>query len=419
MNLYKNCDIIIFMLKEARMKNKYNNTITACFIGYIVQAIVNNFTPLLFLFFQKSYHIQISQITLLVTFNFGIQLIVDLLSVKFVDKIGYRVSMIIANVLAATGLLLLTVLPEILPIPFIGILIAVMIYAVGGGLLEVLVSPIVEACPSDNKEKTMSLLHSFYCWGHAGVVLVSTLFFYIVGIDNWKILAVIWAIIPIINAFIFSKVPIAPLFKDGESGLKLTELFKIKTFWILLIMMICAGASEQAVSQWASTFVEKGLGISKAAGDLAGPMSFAILMGISRLFYGKYGNRINLDHFMIYSTILCILSYLGISLLSIPILNLIACAVCGFSVGIMWPGTFSKASASLPKGGTAMFALLALGGDLGCSGGPTLVGMISGLLDDNLKMGILAGCIFPVLLLIGIFLCRKPKTIINYNDIKK
>ena len=401
------------------MKNKYNNTITACFIGYIVQAIVNNFTPLLFLFFQKSYHIQISQITLLVTFNFGIQLIVDLLSVKFVDKIGYRVSMIMANVLAATGLLLLTVLPDILPIPFIGILIAVMIYAVGGGLLEVLVSPIVEACPSDNKEKTMSLLHSFYCWGHAGVVLVSTLFFYIVGIDNWKILAIIWAIIPIINAFIFSKVPIAPLFKDGESGLKLTELFKIKTFWILLIMMICAGASEQAVSQWASTFVEKGLGISKAAGDLAGPMSFAILMGISRLFYGKYGNRINLDHFMIYSTILCILSYLGISLLSIPILNLIACAVCGFSVGIMWPGTFSKASASLPKGGTAMFALLALGGDLGCSGGPTLVGMISGLLDDNLKMGILAGCIFPVLLLIGIFLCRKPKTIINYNDIKK
>lgn len=401
------------------MKNKYNNTITACFIGYIVQAIVNNFTPLLFLFFQKSYHIQISQITLLVTFNFGIQLIVDLLSVKFVDKIGYRVSMIIANVLAATGLLLLTVLPEILPIPFIGILIAVMIYAVGGGLLEVLVSPIVEACPSDNKEKTMSLLHSFYCWGHAGVVLVSTLFFYIVGIDNWKILAVIWAIIPIINAFIFSKVPIAPLFKDGESGLKLTELFKIKTFWILLIMMICAGASEQAVSQWASTFAEKGLGISKAAGDLAGPMSFAILMGISRLFYGKYGNRINLNHFMIYSTILCILSYLGISLLSIPILNLIACAICGFSVGIMWPGTFSKASSALPKGGTAMFALLALGGDLGCSGGPTLVGMISGLLDDNLKIGILVGCIFPVLLLIGIFLCRKPKTIINYNDIKK
>ena len=396
------------------MKSQYNKTITACFVGYIVQAIVNNFTPLLFLFFQKCYHIPISQITLLVTFNFGIQLLVDFLSVRFVDKIGYRISMIIAHVLAAAGLFLLTVLP----VSFIGILIAVMIYAVGGGLLEVLVSPVVEACPSDNKEKAMSLLHSFYCWGHAGVVLISTVFFYVVGIDNWKILAIIWAVIPIGNAFVFSKVPIAPLLEDGDTGLGVKELFRIKIFWILLIMMICAGASEQAVSQWASAFAEKGLGISKAAGDLAGPMAFAVLMGISRLFYGKYGDRINLEHFMIYSSFLCILSYLGISLFSIPLLNLIACAVCGLSVGIMWPGTFSKASAALPKGGTAMFALLALGGDIGCSGGPTLVGMVSGAFGDNLKMGILAGIIFPVLLLIGVILCRRQKKITNYNTVK-
>ena len=391
------------------MKNQYNKTITACFVGYIVQAVVNNFTPLLFLFFQKSYHIPLSQITLLVTFNFGIQLLVDLLSVGFIDKIGYRASMIIAHVLSAAGLILLTVLPEILPVPFIGILIAVMIYAIGGGLLEVLVSPVVEACPSDNKEKAMSMLHSFYCWGYAGVVLISTLFFYVAGIENWKILAAIWAVIPIGNAFAFAKIPIAPLIEDGESGLELKDLFRIKVFWILLIMMVCAGASEQAVSQWASAFAEKGLGISKAAGDLAGPMAFAVLMGMSRLFYGKYGERIHLERFMVYSSFLCILSYLGISLFPIPMLNLIACAVCGLSVGIMWPGTFSKASSALPKGGTAMFALLALGGDIGCSGGPTLVGMVSGALGDNLKMGILAGIIFPVLLLMGIILCRKTK----------
>ena len=391
------------------MENQYNKTITACFVGYIVQAVVNNFTPLLFLFFQKSYHIPLSQITLLVTFNFGIQLLVDLLSVGFIDKIGYRASMIIAHVLSAAGLILLTVLPEILPVPFIGILIAVMIYAIGGGLLEVLVSPVVEACPSDNKEKAMSMLHSFYCWGHAGVVLISTLFFYVAGIENWKILAAIWAVIPIGNAFAFAKIPIAPLIEDGESGLELKDLFRIKVFWILLIMMVCAGASEQAVSQWASAFAEKGLGISKAAGDLAGPMAFAVLMGLSRLFYGKYGERIHLERFMIYSSFLCILSYLGISLFPIPLLNLISCAVCGLSVGIMWPGTFSKASAALPKGGTAMFALLALGGDIGCSGGPTLVGMVSGISGDNLKMGILAGIIFPVLLLMGIILCRKTK----------
>ncbi len=391
------------------MKNQYNKTITACFVGYIVQAVVNNFTPLLFLFFQKSYHVPLSQITLLVTFNFGIQLLVDLLSVGFIDKIGYRASMVIAHVLSAAGLVLLTVLPDVLPTPFVGILIAVMIYAIGGGLLKVLVSPVVEACPSDNKEKAMSMLHSFYCWGHAGVVFISTLFFYVAGIENWKILAIIWALIPVGNAIVFTRVPIATLIEDGESGLGLKELFRMKIFWILLVMMICAGASEQAVSQWASTFAEKGLGISKTAGDLAGPMAFAILMGTSRLFYGKYGDRIHLERFMAYSSLLCILSYLGISLFPVPLLSLIACAVCGLSVGIMWPGTFSKASAALPKGGTAMFALLALGGDIGCSGGPTLVGMVSGALGDNLKIGVLAGIIFPALLLMGIILCGKMK----------
>ncbi len=391
------------------MKNQYNKTITACFVGYIVQAIVNNFVPLLFLTFQKSYHIPLSQITLLVTFNFGIQLLVDLLSVSFVDRIGYRVSMILAHILSAAGLILLTILPELLPSPFAGLLAAVMVYAIGGGLLEVLVSPVVEACPSENKEKAMSMLHSFYCWGHVGVVLLSTLFFHMAGIENWKILAVVWAFIPIVNAFVFTKVPLASLMEEGESGLRLGELFRIKIFWVLLIMMICAGASEQAVSQWASAFAEKGLGISKTAGDLAGPMAFAVLMGASRAFYGKYGHRIHLEHFMVYSCCLCILSYLGISLFPNPLLSLIACAACGLSVGIMWPGTFSKASAALPRGGTAMFALLALGGDIGCSGGPTVVGMVSGALHDNLKMGILAGIIFPILLLIGIFLCGKRK----------
>ena len=391
------------------MKNQYDKTITACFVGYIVQAIVNNFTPLLFLFFQRSYRIPLSQITLLVTFNFGIQLLIDILSVGFIDKIGYRASMVMAHVLSAAGLILLTVLPEILPTPFIGIIIAVMIYAIGGGLLEVLVSPVVEACPSDNKEKAMSMLHSFYCWGHAGVVLISTLFFHVAGIENWRVLAIIWALIPIGNAVVFAKVPIAHLIEDGGAGLQLKELFRIKVFWILLVMMICAGASEQAVSQWASTFAEKGLGISKTAGDLAGPMAFAVLMGTSRWFYGKYGDRIQLERFMIYSSCLCILSYLGISLIPLPQISLIACAVCGLSVGIMWPGTFSKASAALPKGGTAMFALLALGGDIGCSGGPTLVGMVSGVLGDDLKMGVLAGIVFPALLLMGVIFCGKTK----------
>lgn len=396
------------------MRNQYNKTITACFAGYIVQAIVNNFVPLLFLTFQRIYRIPLSQITMLVTINFGVQLLVDILSVGFVDRIGYRVSIIMAHVFSVAGLGLLTILPELLPSPFIGILISVMIYAVGGGLLEVLVSPIVEACPSDNKEKAMSMLHSFYCWGHVGVVALSTIFFRVFGISNWKIMALIWALIPLCNGAAFAKVPIASLMKEGEKGLEIKELFSMKIFLVLFVMMICAGASEQAVSQWASTFAEKGLGISKTAGDLAGPMAFAILMGTSRVFYGKYGDKIDLDKFMIYSSILCIASYLCISLVPIVQINLIACGLCGLSVGIMWPGTFSKASAKLPRGGTAMFALLALGGDIGCSGGPTLVGIVSSFFEDNLKIGILVGIIFPTLLLAGVLLCRgKHKTVKN------
>lgn len=391
------------------MKDKYQNTMYACFVGYIVQAIVNNFVPLLFLTFESSYGIPLSQITMLITFNFGIQLLVDLLSAKFVDKIGYRVSIVMAHIFAALGLAGLVVLPDLLPNAFAGLLIAVVIYAIGGGLIEVLISPIMESCPSENKEKAMSLLHSFYCWGHVGVVLLSTLFFWFFGIANWKILALLWVIIPVCNGILFCKVPIAPLIEEGETGMSLWELCKNRIFWILMLMMMCAGASEQAVSQWASTFAEQGLGVSKTIGDLAGPMSFAILMGSARAFYGKFGDRIDLDKFMQASSLLCIVSYLCISLSPSPLFSLIGCSLCGLSVGIMWPGTFSKASAALRNGGTAMFALLALAGDVGCSGGPTLVGFVTDLASDDLKKGILAGIIFPILLIVGIVSLKKAK----------
>lgn len=383
------------------MKYSYDCTMRACFTGYIVQAIVNNFVPLLFLTFQRTYHIPLQQITLLVTFNFGIQLLTDLLSVAFVDRMGYQASMVLAHILSALGLICLTVLPERMGHPFAGILISVIVYAVGGGLLEVLVSPVVEACPSTHKEKAMSMLHSFYCWGHVGVVLFSSIFFKLAGIENWKLLAVLWAVIPILNALIFTRVPIAPVLPEGEEGMTIVTLFQNRTFWLLFVMMICAGASEQSVSQWASLFAEKGLGISKTAGDLAGPMAFAVLMGASRAFYGNYGEKINLDRFMAVSSVLCILSYLCLVFMPVPVLSLAGCALCGLSVGILWPGTFSRASKALPAGGTALFALLALGGDIGCSGGPTLVGMVSGMCKGNLKAGILAALIFPVLLLTG------------------
>lgn len=389
----------------------YQKTMYACFIGYIVQAVVNNFVPLLFVVFQDSYHIPLSQITALITINFLIQLGVDLLSAGVVDKLGYRTCVLIAHGCAAAGLVLLAFLPDLLPNPFAGILIAVGIYAVGGGLIEVLISPILEACPTKNKEKAMSLLHSFYCWGHVGVVLISTVFFRLAGVGNWRILTVLWALIPVGNLVLFAGAPIYSLHEEGETGLTLRELFTKKIFWILMLMMLCAGASEQAVSQWASIFAEKGLGVSKTVGDLAGPMAFAALMGTSRLIYGKYGDRLNLNRFMTLSCFLCIAAYGCISLIPNAAVGLAGCAVCGFSVGILWPGTFSKASAAVKGGGTAMFALLALAGDLGCSGGPTLAGAVSSQCGDNLRMGILAAVVFPVLLLAGMLLLSRQKPV--------
>ena len=393
------------------MKNQYHKTIYACFLGYIVQAIVNNFVPLLFLTFEETYQIPLSRITLLVTINFAVQLLVDLLAIGFVDRIGYRVSILIAHIFSAGGVLLLTVLPDRCSEPFVGLLIAVIIYATGGGLLEVLVSPIIESCPTDNKEAAMSLLHSFYCWGHVGVVFLSTVFFAVFGIDNWKIMAIIWACIPLANTILFAKVPIAPLIGEGEKGLTIKELYSKKLFWLFLLMRICAGASEQAVSPWASTFAEKGLGVSKTIGDLAGPMFFAICMGLSRAYYGKFGEKINLQLFMIGSSMLCVVSYLGIVFFTIPALGLISCGIAGLSVGIMWPGTFSMASASIKRGGTAMFALMALAGDLGCAGGPTVVGMVSSHFSDNLQMGTLAAIVFPVILCVGLAYTKKVRNV--------
>lgn len=391
------------------MKLNYKNTISACFIGFIIQAIVNNFVPLLFLTFQSSFDISISKITMLVTINFVVQLIVDILSISFIDRIGYRASVLIAHFFVVIGLVSLAILPDALSNPYMGFVISVVLYAIGGGLLEVLLSPMVEACPTDHKEKTMSMLHSFYCWGHVGVVLLSTLLFKLIGIENWRFIALIWAIIPIINFIIFTKVPITEL-NEGHEPFPLKSIMLQKAFWIFMLLMICSGACEQSVSQWASTFAEKGLGVNKTIGDLAGPMMFATLMGLSRLIYGKYGEKIDLNKFMIASAILCVASYLIISLTNSPILGLIGCGLCGMSVGIMWPGTFSSSAKTL-KGGTAIFALLALGGDLGCSAGPTLVGLVSGAFNDNLKIGILFAGIFPILFLVGLFLGKRNKKI--------
>lgn len=388
------------------MTKTYRHTIHACFAGYFVQAIVNNFAPLLFLTFQNQYQITLERITFLVTFNFVLQLVVDMLSAGFIDKIGYRASAILAHVLSAAGLVALAILPEVFPSPFAGLITAVCIYAVGAGLIDVLITPLANACYSDNHAAAISLLHSFYCWGHMAVVLVSTVFFLFFGTANWKLLALFWALIPTINAICFARVPIPRILPEGTSGMTVSQLLRNRLFWLMVLLMFCSGASEQAVSQWASTFAEQGLQISKALGDLAGPMFFAFTMGIARFLYGRAGERCNLGRAIALCALLCAGSYLLISLSPWPALSLIGCGICGFSVGIFWPGTAGLAAQKLPSGGTAMFALLALGGDLGCSLGPTLVGVAAEQTGGNLHWGILAAIVFPVFLFLGILRLR-------------
>ena len=369
----------------------YKHTVAASFTAFVVQAVVNNFAPLLFLTFQAQYGIELSKITVLITANFFIQIFVDLTAVLFVDRIGYRASTVLAHAMCATGLIFMTILPEILPSAFAGLLISVFCYAVGAGLLDITINPIVNSCPSTNSNQLLCLLHSFYCWGSVAAVGISTLFFALFSTDNWKIMSLVWAILPIVNAVMFARVPIAPVVGEDEEKLSIKDMLKTKAFWIFMVLILCAGSSEQAVSQWASTFAEKALGLTKTVGDLAGPMLFSILMGVSRFMYGKFGSRINLDSMMLLSGCVCTASYFLISLTSSPVLGLVGVAVCGLSAGILWPGTIGKMS-------SAMYAILCLGGDIGCSAGPTFAGMMASAFGDDLKKGILCAVIFPLTL---------------------
>lgn len=357
--------------------------------------------------FQSSLGLSIQSITLITTVNFFVQLGVDLICARYVDKLGYRICLVSAHICAALGLMGLAILPKLIQ-PYAGIMISVVLYAIGGGIIEVLVSPVVEACPTEKKEAAMSLLHSFYCWGHVAVVLLSTAFFHFVGIENWAYLACVWAAIPVFNVVYYGLVPLYPITSE-EKKISLGGLLKQKVFWLLIVMMVCAGASEQAVGQWVSAFAESALHISKTMGDLLGVCAFATLMGIARAIYGKYSEQIPLKSMMIFSSLMCIGCYCLAAFTQNPIAGLLGCGFCGFSVGIFWPGTFSMAAVVLPGGGTAMYALMALAGDLGCGSGPTVVGMVADASRNDLRKGIAVALVFPIVMLISTCMMKYKK----------
>ena len=343
------------------------------------------------------YDISFTKLSLLIAISFTTQLLTDFFEYKFSSKLNLRASVVIAHILAVIGMTGYAYIPDLTPTPFSGLIICVIISAIGAGLVEVLISPIVEACPTDKKSAAMSLLHSFYCWGQMGVTLLSTLFFRTVGIEHWKLLACLWAIIPAIGAIAFSIVPIYTLEGDSEEIRSLGDGKKQWGFFTLFfIIMVCSGAAEMAMSQWASSFAEASLGIDKTTGDLLGPCFFAFLMGTSRIIHAKISSRIALKPVLIFSSALCVVSYLTAALAPIPIISLLGCALCGLSVGVMWPGTYSLAAKNITNINMSAFALLAIGGDLGCTLGPAAVGWIAEQFGGNLKISFLISAIFPI-----------------------
>lgn len=387
-------------------KPNYKKTLVACYLGFITQAISANFAPLLFLTFKSTYGITLEKIAMIPMVFYFAQLLIDLAATKFADKIGYRTCVVASQVLSAVGLISMAFLSDRLTNPFVGILISVVLYAIGSGMIEVLVSPIVEACPFENKDGMMSLLHSFYCWGALGVILGSTLFFAVFGLGNWRILTIIWALVPLYNTFNFLSCPMERLVDEGKS-MSVGQLLRLPLFWLIILLMICSGASEATMAQWASAFTEAAIGVSKTVGDLAGPGLFAMFMGISRMLYGKFSEKLDLTKVMLICGIMCAGCYLLASLAASPILGLAGCALCGFAVGIMWPGSISISSQKCPRGGTAMFAFLALAGDLGATVNPTMVGSLAEIAGGNLKTGLLVATVFPAVLVIGLLLLKK------------
>lgn len=389
------------------MNFSFRATKYACYSGYITQAVVNNFTPLLFVIFASEFNLRIGLIASLITINFCTQMCVDLFGARYAERIGYRRVLVFSQLAAGIGMILLGVLPFIMP-PYVGLVISVIIYAIGSGFTEVMVSPVIEALPGDAKASSMSLLHSFYCWGHVYTVLAATLYFNVFGLENWRYLSFYWAILPLLTAVLFSKVPINVFGGENGKRMKFTEFFRSRIFWIFILLMLCSGASELSMSQWSSMFAETSLKVSKNVGDILGPCMFAVFMGLSRMIYGKWGEKMDLKKCLIFSAVLCVAGYIVATIPVNKLVNLAGCGICGFSVGIMWPGVMSLAAGNFPTGGTALFGLLALAGDIGCFAGPEVVATASEI-TASLKSGLFAAVIFPILIIILTVMLKNKK----------
>ena len=406
----------------------YKSTIAACYIGSFVQAIIVNTTPILFIPLREQFGLTFQQMGLLVLINFISQVGCDILFSNAIDKYGFRRFVVAAHGLAVVGLVLFAASPLLFDRPFAGFVTATIIFSGSGGLLELLLSPIVNAIPTDEKAGAMSVLHSFYSWGQAAVILLTTVLLFVFGRAWWQWIILIWTLVPLFNFFFLMRVPFAPnVPEEQRQGM---DKILLKPFFIAaLATILCGAAAELCISQWASAYLEEAMRLPKVVGDVGGVCLFAVMMGVGRLFYGMYGKKINVSLMMLIGTVGAAACYITVALSGTAVLSLLACGLCGLCVSLLWPGTLVVASEHYPLAGAWMFAILAAG-DIGASAGPWLMGVVaeqahrlpflSGLLTQGMspdQLGLRAAMLVSALFPIIAFFCLRWMRKRTHDDI--
>ncbi len=391
---------------SAILPSMYKHTIRACYAGTFTMSLVSNLTPLLFVILMDSFGLTFEQVGRLTLVNFMTQIAADLVFSKPVDKWGVRPFVAGGHFLCTIGLVLFALAPMYAPHnTYIWFMVSTVLFSCGGGLLELLLSPIVQAIPGDEKARAMSMLHSFYAWGFILVVVLTTTALGVFGSANWPLIMITWAILPLATGIAFLKVPLAP--QVSEEQRTRTGVLLSSAFFVVVVLGIAAGgAAEVSMSQWISAFTERALGLSKQMGDLVGVCMFALFLGIGRASYGKWGGKTDVTTLMLWGAVGSVLCFLGAALIPNPILAMACCAANGLCVSLLWPGSIVTAAARFPLAGASMFAILAAGGDVGAAFGPWAVGAVADVVPSGLRGGLLVGTIYPAIMVVCMLVVR-------------
>lgn len=365
-------------ITPALTAKSYQLTTISCFVGIFCQAVSSNITAILFIPLMTLYGLSYVHLGLLVGINFTTQVLVDIIASRLVDRYGFRVFVLPSDILAVIGLVLFGLTPVLFDNILTGLVFSTIIFSASCGLQEVMLSPIVNAIPHNDKGPAMALMHSFYAWGQVATIIITTLFLFFFGIENWQVIVFLWALVPLVNFFMFLAAPFPGVIHENQR-MTMRDLI-LKPFYLVALLAIMGGAATELVmNQWSSTFSEKVLELPKVTGDILGMCGFAVFLGLGRVLYGRYGSKINMNNVLVGSAAAAVVCYIAVAISPLPAISLAACAVCGLAASLLWPGTLVITAEKYPLAGAWIFAILAAAGDIGAASGPFAAGVITDL----------------------------------------